>query len=75
MPGTTPLSAAITLKEIAEWDGKSQEIYKALPAVFDAKDYLECIKDLKSREIDPQLYINNLNQVGSYSISNASFSS
>jgi len=60
-------SAAISLKEVAKWDGKSQEIYKVLTAAFDAEDYPECIKDLRAREIEPLLYVDNLNKVGSVS--------
>ena len=59
-------SAAISLMEVANWDGKSQEIHKALASVFDAMDYLECIKNLRARQIEPRLYINNLDKVSSH---------
>jgi len=76
MPGLIPhgaatttvesASAAISLTEVANWDGKSQEIHKALTDAFDAKDYLECIKNLQARQIEPRLYINNLDKVSSH---------
>jgi len=76
MPDTSPpLPAATLLKQVAEWDGKSQEIRKTLAAALDAGGYQECIKDLKAQGIDPQSYIDNLNQVGSYSSSHTSLGS
>ena len=56
-------SASIPLKEIANWDGKSQDISRVLTAAFGAKDYLDCIKDLRVIGIDPQSYINSLDKV------------
>ena len=64
-----PVSASIALIKVVNWDGKSQEIiHEALTAAFDADDYLECIKSLQVRQIDPLLYINNLDRVSSYSV-------
>jgi len=61
-------SASIFLMKVANWDGRSQEIHEALTAAFETKDYLECLKDLRARQIEPQLYINNLDKVSPYSI-------
>jgi len=63
------VSAAIFLTKVANWDGKSQDIQKALIAAFGAKDYLECVGDLQAQDIEPQSYINNLDKVILYSIS------
>jgi len=80
MPGATPpvpattavesASAAISLMEVTNWDGESQGIYKALTTAFGAGDYLECIKDLRARHIEPLSYIDNLNRVSLHSIPN-----
>jgi len=82
MPGTPspvpltaavePVSAVTFLMKVVNWDGKSQEIHEVLAAAFDAKDYLECIRDLQARQIEPLSYINNLDQVSSYSIPSTS---
>jgi len=66
VPVTTtvePVSAAIFLTKVANWDGNSQDVHEALAAAFDAKDYPECIKNLQAREIEPLLYVNNLDKV------------
>jgi len=65
-------SASIFLRKVANWDGKSRDIDTALTAAFDAKDYPECIKDLRALRIDPSSYINNLDTVSPHSVSNAS---
>ena len=57
--------ASISLMEVANWDGKSQDIYQVLTAAFNAQDYLDCIKNLRARNIDPLSYINSLDKVGS----------
>jgi len=72
MPGSiTPPPVAPTaltsLIKVAEWDGKSQDITQVLTAAFDAKDYLDCIKDLKAQNVDPLSYIDSLDKVGAYS--------
>ena len=56
--------ASIPLKEIENWDGKSQDISQVLTTAFGAKDYLDCIKNLKARSIDPQSYVNSLDKAG-----------
>ena len=61
-------SAVISLKTIANWDGTSREINQALTAAFEAHDYWDCIRNLVALEIDPQLYIDSLDQVCSYPI-------
>ena len=78
MPGATPpnpvattvdsVSASSFLKKVANWDGRSQEIHEVLTAAFEAEDYLECIKDLRARRIEPSLYINKLDKVSPSSI-------
>ena len=56
--------------EIANWDGKSQGIDQVLTALFGTEDYLDCIKNLRARNIDPVAYINSLDKVGSSSVLN-----
>ena len=68
MSATHVVSASISLKKVANWDGKSQDINQALTAAFGADDYPDCIKDLRANDIDPPSYINNLDQVSPYSI-------
>jgi len=60
------VSASISLIEVANWDGRSEQIHKALTAAFDAEDYLECLKSLQARQIEPRSYINNLDKASSY---------
>ena len=67
MPGAIP-SASVFLEQVANWDGKTQDVYRALTAAFEAADYLDCIKNLRARNIDPPSYINSLDKVSSYSI-------
>lgn len=74
-PPVPPVSASIFLTQAANWDGESQEVYKALTAAFDAEDYLKCIENLRARDIEPQLYIDNLDKVSSNSIPNISLDS
>ena len=70
-PGVSPLVTlrltytSILLMEVANWDGKSQGIDQVLTALFGTEDYLDCIKDLRARNIDPQAYINSLDKVSS----------
>ena len=54
------------LRDVAEWDGTSQGITRTLTAAFEAGDYLDRVKNLKTLEINPQLYIDSLDKVGSY---------
>ena len=67
MSGTIP-SASIFLKRVANWDGKTQDIYQTLAGAFEAVDYLDCVRNLRAQNIDPMLYINSLDKVSSYSI-------
>ena len=75
-PGVSPLVTlrltytSILLMEIANWDGKSQGIDQVLTALFGTEDYLDCIKNLRARNIDPLAYINSLDKVGSSSVLN-----
>ena len=62
------VSASSYLGEVANWDGKSKEIHKAVAAAFEADDYLECIKDLPTLQIEPLSYVNNLDKVSSHPI-------
>lgn len=63
-----PVPTVISLTEVANWDGKSQEIRNVLTTAFNAGDYPECIKNLPALHIEPQLYINKLNLVSLHSI-------
>ena len=58
-------SAATCLIKIANWDGKSQDIKQVLTAAFNAEGYLDCIKNLRARNVDPLSYIDSLDRVGS----------
>ena len=62
-------SASILLNKVVNWDGKSPDINQVLTTAFKAKDYLDCIRDLKGRGIDPVPYINNLDKVCAHLIS------
>ena len=69
VPKTTQaVSASTSLIKIAAWDGTSHDIKQVLTSAFDATDYLDCIKNLRERNIDPLSYINNLDKVSSYPI-------
>lgn len=57
------VSASIWLNKLISWDGGSQDINQVLTAAFGAGDYLDCIKDLRARGIDPLSYINSLDKV------------
>ena len=65
---TQAVSASISLIRVAAWDGTSQDIKQELTSAFDAMDYLDCIKNLRERNIDPVSYINSLDRVSSCSI-------
>jgi len=56
-------SAAVHLRRISE--GVPRDPQQVLTAAFTAIDYLDCIKNLARWQIDPQAYINGLDQVGS----------
>lgn len=61
-PASQP-SASVHLMSIVNWDGKSPGIKQTLAAAFQAANYLDCIRNLHAREIEPLLYINNLDKV------------
>jgi len=56
-------TASTFLMKVANWDGESRDIDQVLTAAFNASDYLDCIKDLQARQIEPLSYINNLDKV------------
>jgi len=60
-----PRSASLGLLRIArnEAFSSTQEAAQTLTAMFDASDYLDCIKDLNAYGVDPQSYINGLDAV------------
>ena len=58
-------NTSILLAEVANWNGESQGIDQVLTVIFEAKDYLDRIKNLRERNIVPLAYINNLDKVGS----------
>ena len=60
---TQAVSASTPLIRVANWDGTSRDIKQALTAAFDAKDYLDCIKNLRARNIEPLSYIDSLDKV------------
>ena len=62
------VSTLISLIKAVDWDGTSQDIKQVLTAAFDAEDYLDCIKNLRVRNIEPLSYIDGLDKVGSCSI-------
>jgi hypothetical protein len=63
-----PLSAAVSLVKVANWDGESQDIDRVLTTAFEANEYLDCIKNLRALNIEPLSYINGLDKVSSYLI-------
>jgi len=64
VPTTTQaVSASTSLTRVVNWDGKSQDIKQALTTAFDANDYLDCIKNLEKRGIDPSSYIDSLDKI------------
>ena len=67
-PVPASLSASTFLMKVASWDGTSQDITQAVTTAFEADDYLPCVKDLKSRGIEPQSYINSLDKVSPYPV-------
>ena len=62
------MTAHYALRGISNWDGKSQGIDQVLAAAFEAGDYLDCVKNLRTLNIDPVSYINKLDKVNSYLI-------
>lgn len=63
LPTCEPSTSAL-LRQIARWDGSSlPEMNQMLNSTFKAQDYQDHIKDLRGQDIDPQLYINGLDQV------------
>lgn len=63
------LSASVLLNQVVDWDGESPEIREVLITAFGADDYLDCIKDLPARGIDPVSYINSLDKARAHTIS------
>ena len=55
-------SAAVHLRRISQ--GVPRDPQRVLTAAFEANDYLDCIENLARWQIDPQAYINGLDQVG-----------
>ena len=51
------------LNNLLSWDGNPPHINQLLTTAFEAEDYLDCIKNLKERGIEPLLYINKLDNV------------
>jgi len=56
-------SAEVHLRRISQ--GVPRDPQRVLTAAFTTIDYLDCIKNLARWRIDPQAYINGLDQVGS----------
>jgi len=67
--GIANSSASVLLMKISNWtSGTSQDVSQVLVAAFEAGDYLDCIKDLRARNIEPVSYINSLDKVGPHSV-------
>ena len=65
-PTTTPRrSASDQLSLISKNKVSAQEAQQVLIAAFTAKDYVDCVKNLNGRKIDPQAYIDGLDRVRS----------
>lgn len=62
---TQAVSASTLLNKVVHWDGSPRDIKQVLNAAFDAKDYPDCISNLRARNIDPLLYLNSLDKVSS----------
>lgn len=62
----SPHSAYTHLSRISKRTVSSQDARQVLTAAFTATDYLDCLKNLAGCRIDPQAYIDGLDQVGSY---------
>ena len=61
-------SVLISLREIADWEGDSQDFSPFLTTVFEAGEYLDLVRNFRVLGIDPFAYINNLDKVGSHPI-------
>jgi hypothetical protein len=61
----SPRSASAHLSRISKRTVSSQDARQVLTAAFTATDYLDCLKNLAGCRIDPQAYIDGLDQVGS----------
>jgi len=72
---TQAVSASISLARVVNWDGTSRDLRQILTAAFDAKDYPDCIKNLKAQDIEPLSYIDSLDKVGSCSTLEGTFDS
>jgi len=59
----TEESASVHLTRISKKEVSPQDARGVLMAAFTARDYIKCIDDLKSLQIDPQAYIDGLDQV------------
>ena len=67
---TSPtVTAPLWLENIVNWGKNCPNTDQVLTTAFEAEDYLECIKDLWKRGVDPLSYINNLGNVCAYRIS------
>ena len=55
--------APLWLENLVNWDKNCPDTDQVLTAAFEAEDYLECIKDLKKRGVEPKSYINSLDNV------------
>ena len=67
IPSNTPyVSASVYLSLISKNAVPPRDIQQVLTAAFAADDYTDCIEDLKKWEIDPQMYIDGLDQVSSH---------
>ena len=64
-PRTPRRSASVHLSLISQKKVPPQDAQDVLNAAFSAHDYIDCIKDLTGWQIDPQAYVDGLDQVRS----------
>jgi len=56
--------ASVYLSLISQGEVSPRDAQQVLTAAFAAEDYIDCIRNLTGWNIDPQAYINGLDQVG-----------
>ena len=56
-------SASVNLSLISQKRVAPQDVQEVLTTTFSAHDYIDCIKNLTGWQIDPQAYVDGLDQV------------
>ena len=62
--GTPQRSASVNLTLVSQGRVSPRDAQQVLTDAFTADDYIDCIRNLTGWNIDPQAYIDNLDQVG-----------